>query len=40
MARLRTIPPGEALGAWAIAWLLSLSLGFQIAYLVSKTYRF
>jgi hypothetical protein len=40
MARFRVTPRDEELWAWALAWLLSLSLGFQVAYLISKTYRF
>jgi hypothetical protein len=37
MANFRPKPRDEGLLPWAFAWLLSLTLGFQTAYLLSKS---
>ena len=37
MTRFRTKPSGDALWPWVLAWLLSLSLGFQTAYLLLES---
>jgi hypothetical protein len=36
MVRFHTKPPDDGLLPWALAWLLSLLLGFQAAYLILK----